>query len=71
MVPIQEMSRSGKALKIGERITISVPFDYFIEKKFYLIDVLPSKYYEEKHIKGALNVCVYEKDYGIDSAETQ
>lgn len=37
MVPIQEMSRSGKALKENERNTVSVPFNHFIENKFSLL----------------------------------
>jgi hypothetical protein len=37
MVPIQEISRAGKALKENERIITSVSFKIFIEKEFQLL----------------------------------
>lgn len=33
------------------------------KKNFFIVDVLPKVYYDEKHIKGAINACVYEMTF--------
>ena len=30
---------------------------------FVLLDVLPAEYYEEAHIRGALNACIYDVNF--------
>jgi len=32
-------------------------------ESFFLIDVLPNEYYQEKHIKGAINICVHDMTF--------